>query len=295
MAVLRDLAEITHWISVIKITPEAAEDPTVSPDERARGLSMAEKLPMRAMTRMWQMLLKALEEVAMAPNAMMAAEMAIIRLTHISTLPSPEDLVRKLQDTPPPPMPSGPGGGAGAPMGGGGMTHAPAMHSAPSGGGGGAPMAALAQDTVASLAHYPTFDKVVELIRAHRDVKLLVEVETTLRLVSYSPGRIEFEPTADAPRDLAARLAQCLQTWTGTRWGVSVTGSGGGTTIAEDRDAERLAMEAKAQEHPLVQAVLLAFPSAKITDIRTPEELAKAAAAEALPEVDDEWDPFEDS
>ncbi len=295
MAVLRDLAEITHWISVIKITPEAAEDPTVSPDERARGLSMAEKLPMRAMTRMWQMLLKALEEVAMAPNAMMAAEMAIIRLTHISTLPSPEDLVRKLQDTPPPPMPSGPGGGAGAPMGGGGMTHSPAMHSAPNGGGGGAPMAALAQETVASLAHYPTFEKVVELIRAHRDVKLLVEVETTLRLVSYSPGRIEFEPTADAPRDLAARLAQCLQTWTGTRWGVSVTGSGGGRTIAEDRDAERLAMEAKAQEHPLVQAVLLAFPSAKITDIRTPEELAKAAAAEALPEVDDEWDPFEDS
>ena len=76
---------------------------------------------------------------------------------------------------------------------------------------------------------------------------------------------------------------------------MSVTGSGGGRTIAEDRDAERLAMEAKAQEHPLVQAVLLAFPSAKITDIRTPEELAKAAAAEALPEVDDEWDPFEDS
>ncbi|MGB8623494.1 MAG: DNA polymerase III subunit gamma/tau, partial [Paracoccaceae bacterium] len=109
LAVLRDLAEITHWISVIKITPEAAEDPTVGPDERARGLAMAEKLPMRALTRMWQMLLKALEEVTMAPNAMMAAEMAIIRLTHVSTLPSPEELVRKLQDTPPPaPGPGGP-------------------------------------------------------------------------------------------------------------------------------------------------------------------------------------------
>ena len=41
MAVLRDLAEITHWISVVKITPEAAEDPTVSPDERERGRAMA--------------------------------------------------------------------------------------------------------------------------------------------------------------------------------------------------------------------------------------------------------------
>jgi DNA polymerase-3 subunit gamma/tau len=41
MAILRDLAEITHWVSVIKITPDAAEDPTVSPDERARGQAAA--------------------------------------------------------------------------------------------------------------------------------------------------------------------------------------------------------------------------------------------------------------
>ncbi len=110
MAVLRDLAEITHWISVLKITPEAAEDPTVPPDERARGLDMAGRLPMRALSRMWQMLLKAIEEVGLAPNAMMAAEMAVIRLTHVADLPDPETLVRRLSEGPRPP--AGPGGGA---------------------------------------------------------------------------------------------------------------------------------------------------------------------------------------
>ncbi|MDH5798135.1 MAG: DNA polymerase III subunit gamma/tau, partial [Paracoccaceae bacterium] len=84
MAILRELAELTNWISVLKITPKAADDPTVSPDERTRGQALAEALPMRALTRMWQMLLKALEEVAHAPNAMMAAEMAVIRLTHVA-------------------------------------------------------------------------------------------------------------------------------------------------------------------------------------------------------------------
>ena len=113
MAVLRDLAEVTHWISVVKITPEAAEDPTISPDERNRGLSYADGLGMRALSRMWQLLLKAIEEVAHAPNAMMAAEMAVIRLTHVADLPMPEDLIRKLQDTPPPPLPNGPAGGGG--------------------------------------------------------------------------------------------------------------------------------------------------------------------------------------
>ena len=103
LAVLRDLAEITHWVSVVKITPDAADDPTISPDDRIRGQGFAENLPMRVLTRTWQMLLKALEEVANAPNAMMAAEMAVIRLTHVADLPTPDELIKKLQDTPAPP------------------------------------------------------------------------------------------------------------------------------------------------------------------------------------------------
>ncbi|MEL6511336.1 MAG: DNA polymerase III subunit gamma/tau [Pseudomonadota bacterium] len=293
MAVLRDLAEVTHWVSVVKITPDAAEDPTISPDERTRGQTMAEALPMRVLSRMWQMLLKALEEVAAAPNAMMAAEMAVIRLTHVADLPTPEELVRKLGDTPPPP----PGGGSGgniAPQAGTTVaqgTPAP-THSAPRG-----PVAsaapAIALDSENALARYARFDQVVELIRAHRDVKLLVEVETTLRLVSYSPGRIEMEPTEAAPRDLAQRLGAKLQAWTGARWAVSIA-SGGGKTIAEIRDAEKLALEEEATQHPLVQAVFTAFPGAKITEIRTPKANEADAAIDALPEVDEEWDPFEE-
>ncbi|TCP44415.1 DNA polymerase III subunit gamma/tau [Rhodovulum marinum] len=295
MAVLRDLAEITHWLSVIKITPEAADDPTVGPDERARGRDMAERLHMRVLTRMWQMLLKALEEVSMAPNAMMAAEMAVIRLTHVSTLPAPEDLVKRLHEAPPTgPKPTGgpaPGGTGPGRAPGAGASIAPAPRGAPSGGGA---ATALARAPETALASYAEFAQVVDLIRAQRDMKLLFEVETCLRLVSYAPGRIEFEPTPDAPPDLAARLGQRLQAWTGARWGVSVVGSGGGPTLAETRAAEEDSLKAAAREHPLVRAVFAAFPGAEIIDIRAPETPAEDAALEALPEVEDEWDPFED-
>lgn len=314
LAVLRDLAEITHWVSVVKITPDAAEDPTVSPDERARGQHMAETLAMRVLTRMWQMLLKALEEVAAAPNAMMAAEMAVIRLTHVADLPSPEELIRKLQDTPPPP-PNGPGGGMSS--GGYGTTSAPMQNMAsPAAGGGapkGAPMAsggaphgapvaqggngtatALAPETLQALARYPSFEHVVELIRQRRDGLLLEYVKTYLRLVSYQPGRITIQPTQDAPKDLAARLGQQLQNWTHARWIISLENEGGGDTITELENAAENALRAKASEHPLVQAVMENFPKAKITRIRTAQELAAEVEAEALPEVEDEWDPFEE-
>ncbi len=314
LAVLRDLAEITHWVSVVKITPDAAEDPTVSPDERARGQQMAEALPMRVMTRMWQMLLKALEEVAAAPNAMMAAEMAVIRLTHVADLPSPEELIRKLQDTPPPPQ-GGPGGGMnsggygaatspmqsmGTPAAGGGapdgapMASGGAPHGAPVAQGGNGTETALAPETLQALARYPSFEHVVELIRQRRDGLLLEYVKTYLRLVSYQPGRITIQPTDDAPRDLAARLGQQLQNWTHARWIISLENEGGGDTITELENAAENALRAKASEHPLVQAVMENFPKAKITRIRTAQELAAEVEAEALPEVEDEWDPFEE-
>ncbi|TKZ22102.1 DNA polymerase III subunit gamma/tau [Shimia litoralis] len=305
MAVLRDLAEITHWVSVVKITPDSADDPTVSPDERARGIAMADKLPMRVMTRMWQMLLKALDEVAAAPNAMMAAEMAVIRLTHVAELPSPEELIRKLQDTPPPPTPTG--GGAPRPDGstqggvvsqsaqGGYASGSSAMGASPTtASSSGGSVVALADAQEHALARYPTFDHVIELIRTNRDGKLLMDVEGDLRLVSYRPGRIEFVPTAKAPSDLAQRLGSQLQAWTGNRWAITVVSEGGTETIVEKRNAADTALRAQAMEHPLVQAVIQAFPKAKISEIKTAQALAAEAQAEALPEVEDEWDPFEE-
>ncbi len=295
VAVLRDLAEVTHWVSVVQISPEAAEDPTVNPDERTRGLTMAEGLPMRALTRMWQMLLKALEEVANAPNSMMSAEMSIIRLTHVADLPSPEDLVRKLQDAPKPPS----GGGGGRVTGGGGGTTAMSGGATRSVAQSGATTMLAAEPNLDALARYARFEDVVQLIRMRRDMKLLVEVENYVRLVKYSPGRIEFEPTDRAPAKLASQLAARLQNWTGVRWVITLASSGGGKTIGEVKDAHRNDMYTQAMSHPLVQSVLVAFPGAEIKDVRG-NEFDGSGNEDIVPidpddvdDLDDNWDPLD--
>ncbi|MEX0969705.1 MAG: DNA polymerase III subunit gamma/tau [Paracoccaceae bacterium] len=286
MAVLRDLAEITHWVSVLKITPEAVNDPTIGADERDRGQIMAQALHMRVLTRMWQMLLKALEEVASAPNSMMAAEMAIIRMTHVADLPSPEELVRRLADTPTPPNPPPGGGGSG-------------------GGGGGAPRGAFNganPSIVADIAHapdplarYAQFEDVITLIRTRRDMQLLVEVETYLRLVHYAPGRIEFSQSGDARADLAQRLSQRLQSWTGARWGVSVVaekGADAAPTIAETRALAKADLSAQISGHPLVAAALAAFPGAEMRPPSIDIPLEDQGEGEDM--TPENWDPFEE-
>ena len=313
MAVLRDLAEVTHWISIVKITPEAAEDPTIAPDERRRGLDFAGRLGVRTLTRAWQMLLKALEEVAAAPNAMMAAEMALIRLTHVADLPSPEELVRTLSRPGAVPAGGGTAAPAGAPSPREPVAEArPSGHLTLAGGSGGATARRIeapeprlqqqpqqqprAEAVAEPLAQFRSFEDVLAFIREKRDIALLTEVEAGVRLVHFAPGRIEFEPAEDAAPDLATRLAGRLGQWTGTRWGVSVVSSGGAETVAERRAAEQRSREAEALAHPLVQAVMAAFPGAEIRTVRPHADVEEIDASPGAEEVsgdylDDGWDP----
>ncbi len=308
-AILRDLAELTHWISVLKISPASAEDPTVPAAERERGQDLAARLSLRALTRAWQMLLKAMEELPLAPNAMMAAEMAVIRLTHVADLPSPEDLVRRLSG-------AGGGGGSAAPSGGGGgggggvsaVAGGRALTAVAGGGSGGAVRAAAPEPARARLPE--SFPAAIGLIREARDLRLAVEAERHMAVIRYEPGLIEFRPVGAAPVDLAGRLSEALRALTGARWSVIVGQAEGSRTLADEKAEAAEALRTAVSEHPLVLAALEVFPDAKIGEIRplraTREEAAELAAPVEADDMDDgtDWveidgdlidmDPFEE-
>ena len=293
IGIIRDLAEVTHWVSIIKITPDAADDPTVSPDEKTRGQAFSQSLSMRILTRTWQLLLKALEEISSAPNPMMAAEMAVIRITHVSDLPSPEELVKKLTGT----HSESEGVKKGNP--GGSISNTTSSNFKPTQQTETRPIknegnTALALDTETLDLQYPTFESVLEIIRKFRDMKLLIDVENSVRLSSYVPGRIEFTPTENAPKDLAQRLGQLLQNWTGFRWAITVVGNCSGETIQEQRNAKDATLKREAKLHPFVKTVFDNFPKASIIEIKSQAEIVAEAEKTGLPEIEGEWDPFEE-
>tara|TARA_B100001173_G_scaffold238350_1_gene208065 strand:- start:2107 stop:3855 length:1749 start_codon:yes stop_codon:yes gene_type:complete len=293
IGIIRDLAEVTHWVSIIKITPDAADDPTVSPDEKTRGQAFSQSLSMRILTRTWQLLLKALEEISSAPNPMMAAEMAVIRITHVSDLPSPEELVKKLTST------HSESEGVKKGNSGKSISNTTSSNFKPTQQTETRPIknegnTALALDTETLDLQYPTFESVLEIIRKFRDMKLLIDVENSVRLSSYVPGRIEFTPTENAPKDLAQRLGQLLQNWTGFRWAITVVGNCSGETIQEQRNAKDATLKREAKLHPFVKTVFDNFPKASIVEIKSQAEIVAEAEETGLPEIEGEWDPFEE-
>lgn len=97
-AVIEDLLEITHFLTRIKVVPEAAESPDIPEIERHRGRDLEGRIAMSSLTRAWQMLLKGLQEIQTAPSQIQAAEMVLIRLAHAANLPTPEEALKSLKD-----------------------------------------------------------------------------------------------------------------------------------------------------------------------------------------------------
>jgi len=93
--ILMDLSETIHFLSVVKINAKTLDDPTLSPEEKSRGLELSSKLSFPVLHRAWQMVLKILQELSCSPDHMMAAEMAMIRLTHVAELPTPHEMVKR--------------------------------------------------------------------------------------------------------------------------------------------------------------------------------------------------------
>src|SRR6185312_7270468 len=133
-----------------------------------------------------------------------------------------------------------------------------------------------------------SFEDVMALIDARRDILLKVDVTRFVRPISFRPGAIEFEPAPGAPGNLAQRLAVRLKEWTGQPWLVAAQGGGGAESLYEREQREKAAERQAIAEDPFVKSVMQAFPGTEIVAVRT--IVTDAAAAEGSGEAEDEDD-----
>ncbi len=283
LAVMQDLLETTHFLTRLKVAPDAQGFFDGGSAEARRAAEMAAKLSVPTLSRAWQMLLKGLFEVRDATRPIAAAEMALVRLAYAADLPPTDKLVRDLLQgdalaAAPRSVPSAPGS-------------APRMQAAR----GSETSVARAQPAATPAADIQTgptlrnLEDLAALAQAKGAQVLKVHIENDMHLVRLEPGQIEFRPSVRAPRTLSGDLAQKLKEWTGQRWVVTVAREGGAPTIAEARKAKRTQELERVAQTPMVRAVLDRFPGAEIVAVRNladeSGEAAEEGAAESEPEA----------
>jgi DNA polymerase III subunit gamma/tau len=258
LVVMQDLLEITHFLTRLKVAPAAEGYFDGGSGEAKRAAAMAAELPVSALTRAWQMLLKGLFEVRDAARPIAAAEMALIRLAYAADLPPTDKLVRDMleQGATPAAAPARSGPRAPGPPT---ISASPTAQALPRAESVAAPAETMAIRSLADLA---------SLAGAKGAPVLKVQIENNIHLVRLEPGQIEFRPGSGAPRSLAGDLAQKLKEWTGTRWVVTLAREGGGPTLAEQRKAARVQKLEQVAQAPMVRAVLDRFPGSEIVAVR---------------------------
>ncbi len=257
VVLVRDVMDLCHEVSRAKVLGEACEF-DMAPDQIARLHDLAGQLSMGQITRAWQILLKAHEDVRLAPDPLAAAEMALLRLSVAANLPPPElatQLLENLKHIPDaaPTAPKPGGGGATTAIGG---SAAVSVQTAQ-------PVTAVQSEPTAKL----TLNTLDELVAALSTSKrgLAYEVEKYLRLIRMEAGTLVFSLAPKAPADLEYKLRAWLTEATARPWHVEVDKkTQGAPSLMETRkqaEAEQLKAE---QNHPVAMLAQEIFPGAEI-------------------------------
>jgi DNA polymerase-3 subunit gamma/tau len=263
--IIGDMLDLAHMLTKLRAVPSMKNtSQAMAKEELQRASDLAAKLSMPALGRIWQILLKGLNEVNYAPVPQKAAEMVVIRLAYSADLPDPADLIRKLQNGQAIPSANA------------------ASSSAPSGGGTAYAQAATQGNTVAMMQAEPepaplistaSLQDIVASLERTGAMLLSSQVYLYVHLVKLEEGRLEFRPAADAPPKLAQELTQGLKALTGNRWFVSVSDAPGQPTLAQAAQAEKQKQIDEMMAQPLVKQVYEIFPDAELKAIRNKEEL----------------------
>jgi DNA polymerase-3 subunit gamma/tau len=231
---LRGLMESLH--SATRAKAGASAGALQSAEERESAEAMARQLGWGSIHRLWQMLLKGLQDVDAAPDPREAAEMALLRLIHAADLPDPAALVAKLS-----------GQDSGAPS--------PSMPAS----GGSRPTAQLPVD----------FRGLVAMLEASKKPLLAQQLHDHVGVVRYEPPSLVLKPMRPLGGDWPRELAATLKSLTGASWDVSLSDDQGEPSLLEQERMAEERVRADVLADPNVRAVMEAFPDAELESFTT--------------------------
>jgi DNA polymerase-3 subunit gamma/tau len=231
---LRGLMESLH--AATRTKAGASADALQSAEERESADSMAAALGWASIHRLWQMLLKGLQDVAVAPHPREAAEMVLLRLIHAADLPDPAALIARLTG-------EGdiPGAAAAAP------------------GKAAAPKASMPAD----------FAELIQRLEAAGKHQLAVQLHDQVGLVRYAPPELVLRPARPLGPDWPRDLAQALKSATGAAWQVSLSDESGEPSLLDQEKMAAERVRADVLADPNVRAVMDAFPDAELESFST--------------------------
>ena len=235
LSLMRGLMDLVHRITLARVAGGEAHG--ASAEERSTLTEWAGQLSVGQLHRLWQLLLKGYDEVRSAPDPLVSARMALLRILHAAGLPDPGTLARRIEEL---------------------ATNGAAVT---------APARAPAAQGVSASGGSLEWAALVEQIEQRGFLQQASVMRRQVRVVELAHGVLRYSRGAQFRDDIGPQMRDALHAVTGTRWQVEECSTDGVPSLVEAEQIARDAADASMRQHPLVMAALDIFPDAEfVTD-----------------------------
>ena len=247
LTVLQDLINITHLVAKVKIVPTFADDSSLSESEKDFCKRLAPNTPIAILSKIWQMMIKGLSELSLAPVQIDALEMILIRVAYSASLPTPFEIlndVKKKSELIPQKKQAYKQGEAST---------------------GSFPSATTKIDEQSSSGlKFNSPEELAAYLENSRRVLLAYSFKHDMSFIKFANGQIEATASDKINNDFLLDLQKILMEATGIKWDINIVSGAVGETIADKEQAQDNANKKNVSDLPLVKAILAEFKGAKI-------------------------------
>ena len=256
---IESLGDLIHELTRLKVTDSNDDNLSLGPEGFSRIKSLKDKISVKHLSRYWQMILKSSSEIKNFSKPLAALEMAIIRMSYISDLPTPDEIIKKIEGNK---TESSEKKSLNSKVN-NSITVTPAVSAKP-----------IQQEKIIeenSEIDPKSFEDIIKLARLNKNIRLQYDLENNVSLVSFEKGKIELNILNSDEKILFA-LSNKLQEWTNQKWLIVSSSAQGQKTIKEVRDDDKFELHSLIKEHPIYTKAIMEFDTVEITSI---EEVPK--------------------
>ena len=273
---IESLGDLIHELTRLKVTDSKDDNLSLGPDGFNRIKLLKDKTNVKNLSRYWQMILKASSEIKNFSKPLAALEMAIIRMSYISDLPTPDEIIKKIEE----------GNAESSEKKSPNSEINNSIKIIPT-----VSVKPVQQEKIIEENNETdpkSFEDIIELVRLNKNIRLQYDLENNVSLVSFEKGKIELNILNNDEKILFT-LSNKLQEWTNEKWLIVSSSAQGQKTIKEVRDDDKFELQSLIKEHPIYTKAKMEFDTVDITSI---EEVPKLSLVSN--ENNDKEDKVED-
>lgn len=272
---LQDLVNVTHMLAKARIIPSSINEISLTENERDFCAKMAPAVSIAVLSKIWQMLIKGIGELQVAPVQIDALEMILIRIAYSAALPTPYELLNDVKK------------------------NSSLGNSRPFEQAAGAPQKAPVSKETASISQphpaeavpatasgmFKNAEELAAYLETNRKMLVSYALKNDVTIHEFSEGFIKMTVSDKVHPDFIMNLRKILAEATGKDWKIDIQRGHLGETIADKERAKSEEDKRSIMEYPLVKAIMAEFKGAKIETLTRRADLIETADGEADSEL----------